>query len=81
MIEHIFVTNTLVGGAVVTLLMLLAFVSQHIRPHKPAATNDRNREYDEAVDSLIDYFNRNSAGNIQYDKLQSYIRRIEAAKG
>jgi hypothetical protein len=35
-------------------------------------------EYVDAVNSLIVYFNRNSPGNIQYDKLQSYIRRIEA---
>ena len=40
--------------------------------------NPKRGEYVDAVNSLIAYFNRNSPGNIQYDKLQSYIRRIEA---
>lgn len=43
--------------------------------HHPAPERD---EYVDAVNSLIAYFNRNSPGNIQYDKLQSYIRCIEA---
>ena len=42
--------------------------------------NPKRDEYVDAVNSLIAYFNRNSPGNIQYDKLQSYIRRIEACR-